>query len=67
MPYKVFVDGDVLTASEVNEFMMRQQICVFADAAARDSAIVNPNHGQLAYLVDVNRFSFFNGTQWRSI
>ena len=67
MPYKLFSDGQVLTASEVNEFMMRQQICVFADAAARDSAIAEPNHGQIVYLTDLDRFSFFNGSIWRFV
>lgn len=67
MPYKVFSDGDVLTAAEVMVYMMNQQICVFDDAGARDAAITEPIHGMIAYTKSNSRFSFYNGSTWRSI
>ena len=67
MPYKVFSDGDVLTAAEVMTYMMEQQIAVFADAAARDSSILDPIHGMICYIQSTQRFSYFNGNTWRSI
>ena len=64
MPYKVFADGDTLTANEVMTYMMNQQVMVFADASARDAAIALPTHGMIAFLKDSSRLSYYNGTQW---
>ena len=65
--FKVFQNGDVLTAAEVMGFMMRQQVCVFADATARDEAIPSPEHGQFAFLRDTNEIVFFDGSSWGSL
>jgi hypothetical protein len=57
--FKLFADGNVLTASEVNTFMMEQQIMVFASAAARDAAITSPSEGMFAFLKDVDKLTVF--------
>lgn len=67
MPFKIFQDGNVLTAAEVNDFMMEQQLMVFADSTARSSAITEPVHGMTVFLKDVNRLSYFDGAQWRLV
>jgi hypothetical protein len=67
MPFKTFTDGSVLTANEVNEYMMDQQVMVFDTGAARDAALVEPIHGMFAYLRDQNRLSFYNGSTWRLV
>jgi len=61
--FKVFEDGNVLTAGEVMGFMMRQQVCVFADAAARDAAILDPEQGQFAFLKDDDKLTVYT-TSW---
>ena len=38
MPIKTFLQGDILTANEVNQYLMDQVISVFADTSARDNA-----------------------------
>jgi hypothetical protein len=63
--FKVFENGNVLLASEVQNFMMDQQVCVFADATARDAAIVSPEHGQFAYLKSDKVLTFFDGSVWK--
>ena len=65
--FKVFENGAVLTAAEVMGFMMRQQVCVFEDEAARDEAIPAPEHGQFAFLRDTNQITFYDSTQWESL
>jgi tellurite resistance protein len=57
--FKVFENGNVLTASEVNTFMMDQMIMVFADAAARDAAITSPSQGMFAFLKDDDKLTVF--------
>jgi hypothetical protein len=64
--FKVFENGNVLLASEVMGFMMRQQVCVFADATARDEAITDPEHGQFAYLKDDQILTFYDSSIWRN-
>ena len=51
--FKTFNTGDVLTASDVNGYLM-QGILVFASEAARNSAITSPQEGQFAYTKDNN-------------
>ena len=63
--FKLFQDGDVLLASEVMGFMMRQQVCVFADETARDAAITSPEHGQFAYLKSDKSLTFYDGSDWQ--
>ena len=61
--FKSFQDGNVLLASEVNEYMMQQQIMVFASAAARDAAITSPSEGMFAFLKDTDKLTVFK-TSW---
>ena len=61
--FKLFQDGQVLLASEVNEYMMQQQIMVFADAAARDAAILSPSEGMFAFLKDDDKLTVYT-TSW---
>jgi hypothetical protein len=64
--YKVFTNGSVLQASEINDNLMRQSVMVFSNAAARTAAITSPIEGMLTWLEDVNRYEFYNGTAWVS-
>lgn len=64
MPFKTFVSGEILTASDVNTQIMGQQITVFEDAAARDLAITDPVHGQFAFLKDDDALIFYDGDDW---
>ena len=48
--FKVFSAGAVLTASEVNNYLMEQSIMTFATTAARDAAITAPEDGMVCYV-----------------
>ena len=61
--FKSFQDGNVLLASEVNEYMMQQQIMVFADSTARDAAILSPSEGMFAFLKDTDTLTVYT-TSW---
>lgn len=64
MPFKTYTDGEFLTASDLNTFMMRQMVMVFDDSAARDAAVVAPLEGMIAYLKDGNDLWFYDGSDW---
>ena len=61
--FKVFQDGNVLLASEVQGYMMDQQIMVFADSTARDAAITAPSEGMFAFLKDTDTLTVYT-TSW---
>jgi hypothetical protein len=63
MAYKVFTNGSVLNASEINDNLMRQSVMVFSNAAARTAAITSPVEGMLTWLEDVERYETFT-TSW---
>ena len=64
MPRKVFTAGEVLSASDVNTFLMDQMVQSFAGTAARGSAIGTATEGMLTYLADSNTFEYWNGTAY---
>jgi hypothetical protein len=64
MPRKTFVTGTVLTASDVNTFLMNQSVMVFASASARNTAITSPTEGMIAYLSDTNALTLYDGSAW---
>ena len=62
MPRKVFVDGEILSASDMNTYLSNQTLMVFADATARTTAIPTPTEGMVTYLSDTNVFQYWNGS-----
>jgi hypothetical protein len=64
--YKVFTNGSVLNASEINDNLMNQAVMVFSNSAARTAAITSPLEGMLTWLEDVNRYESYNGSAWVS-
>jgi hypothetical protein len=64
MPKKTFTAGEVLTASDVNTFLMDQSVMSFAGTAARGSAIGTATEGMLTYLEDSNSYQSWDGSGW---
>lgn len=66
--FKTFNTGDVLTASDVNTYLMQQTTMVFADASARSTALgANVAEGMISYLKDTNATEVYDGSSWVSI
>lgn len=61
---KIFTAGDVLTASDVQNYLMDQSVMVFAGTAARSSAIATPTDGMVTYNQTNNSLEAYNGTEW---
>jgi hypothetical protein len=64
--FKTFAVGEVLSAANVNGYLM-QGVLVFADATARDAAITSPQEGQFAYLKDTNVTTYYTGSAWANL
>jgi hypothetical protein len=69
---KLFVSGDVLTAAQVNTYLMDQAVMRFADEAARTTAFGGSGEpvlasGMMSYLIDTASVEVYNGSDWVAI
>jgi len=64
---KVFTAGEVLSASDVNGYLMDQSVMVFADEASRTSAIGTPTEGMFTYTSDDDAFEYWDGSAWQPV
>jgi len=69
--YREFVTGEVLTAANVDDFLAKQSVMKFADAAARDAALGTAvaggnalREGMVAYLDADDEVQFYDGSVW---
>jgi hypothetical protein len=63
---KTFVTNTVLTAADVQDYLMDQSVMVFSDSTTRGSAIPSPTEGMVSYLTGTDSLEAYNGTNWTS-
>jgi hypothetical protein len=68
---KVFTAGDVLTASDVQNYLMDQTVMNFAGTAARSSAIATPTTGMTTYIgttgtATIPQIETYTGSAWQT-
>jgi hypothetical protein len=61
--FKDFTTGEVLTAADVDGYLM-QGIWVFASTAARDASVTSPSEGNFAFTKDTNSLWYYDGATW---
>lgn len=69
---RLFTAGSILTASQVNDYLMDQAVCRFADSASRDAAfggVGEPvlSEGRICYLDSDNKLYVYTGSSWVEI
>jgi len=72
--FRDFQTGEVLTAANVNDFLAKQSVMKFADAAARDTALGTAvgggnalREGMVTYLDSTNSVQYYGGTAWAAV
>jgi hypothetical protein len=72
--FREFVTGEVLTAANVDDFLAKQAVMKFADAAARDAALGTAvaggnalREGMVAWLDDEDSVIAYDGTAWNPV
>lgn len=66
--FKDFASGAILTAGDVDNYLMRQTVMTFADASARDTALSAVlDEGMTAYLEDTDTVTVYDGSAWNAI
>ena len=73
---KTFVAGEVLTAQDVNDYLMDQSVMNFATVTARSSAIPTPTTGMVSYVGDtgsetpastIPQIQAYTGAAWQNL
>ena len=69
---KLFTSGSVLTAAQVNTYLMDQAVMRFADEASRTAAFGGVGEpvlaaGMMSYLIDTASVQVYNGSAWVAI
>jgi len=64
---KVFTSGEILTAADVNSFLMDQSVMVFADSSARSSAIPTPSEGMVTFREDQDVVEVYDGSAFKTV
>jgi len=65
--FKTFAVGEILTAANVNNYLMKQAVMVFASSTARTTALPTPSEGMVSYLADTNVLEVYTGAAWVAI
>ena len=64
--FKVWTTGDLVNASDFNNYLQEQVIGRFDSATQRDAQITSPEEGMFAFLKDTNTLTFYDGSSWAS-
>lgn len=66
--FKDFAPGDILTAADVDDYLMQQSVMVFADASARTTALTSVlREGMMSYLKDTDAVEVYDGSAWTAV
>jgi len=61
---KEWAADDVLSAADLEGYLMDQAVTIWANSSARNSGILAPIEGQISYLQDTNIFQAYSGSAW---
>lgn len=64
--FRTFASGEVLTSSNVQNYLMDQAVMVFAGTAARSSAITAPEEGMITYDTVTDLLEVYNGSKYKA-
>ena len=63
--FRTWVPGEVITANNVQGYLMDQAVQVYDDAADRDAALIGfLSEGMVAYLKDTDSVEVYDGSAW---
>jgi hypothetical protein len=65
--YRTWTPGEVITASNVQDYLQDQTVMVFASDAVRSTAVVVPTEGMLSWVEDDNKYQYYNGSAWADL
>jgi hypothetical protein len=67
MAFKTWSIGDVLTSSDMNNYVGQQVVAIYSSSAVRATGIPSPVNGQSSYLTDKDHIETYDGSQWQPL
>jgi hypothetical protein len=67
MAFKTWSIGDVLTSSDMNNYIGQQVVAIYSSSAVRATGIPSPVNGQSSYLTDKDHIETYDGSQWQPL
>jgi hypothetical protein len=66
--YRIWTPGEVITANNVQRYLMDQSVQVFEDSDARDTALTGyVSEGMASYTESDQSLAIFNGSAWVTV
>lgn len=65
--YRTWTPGEIITASNVQEYLQDQTVMVFGSDSVRSTAIPVPVEGQLTWLQDDDKYQYYDGASWTDL
>jgi hypothetical protein len=65
--FRTWSPGEVITANNVQTYLMDQSVLVFASTADRSAQLISPTEGMLSWLEDANKYQYFEGSTWQDL
>ena len=65
--FRTWTPGEVITASNVQDYLQDQTVMVFASESVRSTAIVVPTEGMLSWLEDDDKYQYYTGSAWADL
>lgn len=65
--YRTWTPGEVITASNVQDYLQDQTVMVFASNAVRSTAVIVPTEGMLSWLEDSDKYQYYDGSAWQDL
>lgn len=64
MPWKQWSPGDELDAADINDYVMEQQVMIFASTSARDTALSGNLIEGMVAAVGGGVLTYYTGSAW---
>lgn len=65
--YRTWTPGEVITASNVQDYLQDQTVMVFASSSVRSTAVIVPTEGMLSWLEDSDKYQYYDGSAWQDL
>jgi hypothetical protein len=65
--YRTWTPNEIITASNVQNYLQDQTVMVFPSSAVRATAIPVATEGMLSWLEDSNKYQYYTGAAWTDL
>lgn len=64
--FRVWTTGELVDASNFNNYIQEQVIAVFSNTSDRDSQVSSPENGMFCFLLDSSTLQYYGSSQWNN-